>query len=161
MFARRGIKQTSLREIAEHLGITKPALYYHFDSREALVRSIVEPMIDETDAFVAEHERRATADPRVLLGDYFDLIYGHRDILRMLVLDLSTFGELGIAERAFAWRHRLIALLVGPTPSLDARARAVVALGGLSDCAVEFTDVPADQLKPHALAAACAALGVP
>lgn len=161
LFARQGIKQTSLREIAEHLGITKPALYYHFASREALVRSIVEPMFDETDAFVAERERRGIDDPRALLGAYFDLVYGHRDILRMLVLDLSTFGELDIAERAFAWRHRLIDLLIGPNPTLEARTRAVVALGGLSDCAVEFTDVPPDELKPLALNAACAALGLP
>jgi AcrR family transcriptional regulator len=160
LFARQGIKQTSLREIAERLGITKPALYYHFDSREALVRSIVQPMIDETDEFVAEQERLATDDPRGLLGAYFDVVCRHRDILRMLVLDLSSFGELGIAERAFAWRHRLIALLIGPTPSLDARIRAVVALGGLSDCAVEFPDVPPEQIRPFALDAACAALGV-
>jgi AcrR family transcriptional regulator len=159
LFARQGIKQTSLREIAERVGITKPALYYHFDSREALVRSIVQPLIDETDAFVAEREHRPT-DPRTLLGDYFDLIYRNRDILRMLVIDLSTLGELDLATRMFGWRHRLIVMLIGPAPALNARARAVVALGGLSDCAIEFVDVPAEQIKPPALDAACAALGV-
>jgi hypothetical protein len=125
------------------------------------VRSIVQPMLDETDEFIAERERLAPEAPRALLDAYFDLIYRHRDILRMLVLDLSSFGELDIATRAFAWRHRLIALLIGPNPPLDIRTRAVVALGGLSDCAVEFPDVPAEQIKPHALDAACAALGVP
>ena len=42
LFAQQGVQPTSLREIADRLGITKAALYYHFDSREALVRSIIE-----------------------------------------------------------------------------------------------------------------------
>jgi AcrR family transcriptional regulator len=45
-----GVQRTSLREIADRLGITKPALYYHFSSREELVRSIVQPILDEEEA---------------------------------------------------------------------------------------------------------------
>ncbi|HWM38542.1 MAG TPA: helix-turn-helix domain-containing protein, partial [Streptomyces sp.] len=30
LFAQRGYDKTSLREIAEHLDVTKAALYYHF-----------------------------------------------------------------------------------------------------------------------------------
>ncbi|MEU4540382.1 hypothetical protein AB0G15_36635 [Streptosporangium sp. NPDC023825] len=56
------------------------------------------------------------------------------------------------------WR-RLVALLLGPDPDLAARARAVVAIGGLSDRTVEFADVPAATLGPLAVAAAPAALG--
>ena len=33
LFARKGVQRTSLQEIAGQLGITKPALYYHFTSR--------------------------------------------------------------------------------------------------------------------------------
>lgn len=158
LFARQGVQQTSLREIADRLGITKPALYYHFDSREALVHSIVLPLIDDMDAFVAERERVATHDPRELLADYFDLIHRHRDILLMLVRDLSTLSDLDLTTRMFAWRHRLTMLLIGPGPSLAARARATVALGGLSDCAIEFADEPVEAIKGPALDAACAAL---
>src|SRR5262245_57916504 len=41
LFAEKGYEATSMREIAEHLGITKPALYYHFDSKEAIVRELL------------------------------------------------------------------------------------------------------------------------
>jgi len=44
LFSERGVQQTSLRDIAERLGITKPALYYHFESRDALLENIVQPM---------------------------------------------------------------------------------------------------------------------
>jgi AcrR family transcriptional regulator len=38
LFAQRGVQRTSLQDIADRLGITKPALYYHFSSREELGR---------------------------------------------------------------------------------------------------------------------------
>src|SRR5215475_13717231 len=34
LFAEQGYEKTSLREIAERLGVTKAALYYHFRSKE-------------------------------------------------------------------------------------------------------------------------------
>ena len=33
LFAEQGYEKTSLREIAERLGVTKAALYYHFKSK--------------------------------------------------------------------------------------------------------------------------------
>jgi AcrR family transcriptional regulator len=42
LFSEQGYEQTSLREIAERLGVTKAALYYHFKSKEEIVRSFVE-----------------------------------------------------------------------------------------------------------------------
>src|SRR5215831_11140152 len=41
LFAEQGYEKTSLREIAERLGVTKAALYYHFKSKEDIVRSFV------------------------------------------------------------------------------------------------------------------------
>src|SRR5512132_2864062 len=37
LFAEQGYEKTSLREIAERLGVTKAALYYHFKSKEDIV----------------------------------------------------------------------------------------------------------------------------
>ena len=39
MFAERGYEKTSLREIAERLGVTKAALYYDFKSAARAVRA--------------------------------------------------------------------------------------------------------------------------
>lgn len=159
LFAEKGVQQTSLRDIADRLGITKPALYYHFTSREDLLRSIVQPLIDDVDAFLADTEANAPQSPRDLLQGYFDITFRHREVTVMVVRDLSTLAHLDLGPRMGSWRRRLIALLLGPDPDLAARARAVVAIGGLSDCTVEFADVPAATLGPPAVAAALAALG--
>jgi len=160
LFARRGIQQTSLRDIAAQLGITKPALYYHFDSREALVASIVQPLLDDMEAFVVGRES-SVPDPRTLLADYFDMLHGHRELLTMLVRDMATMGQLDLGTRMFDWRRRLMSLLLGPAAPLSAQIRAVVAIGGMSDCTVEFPDVPMEKIKATAVESACAALGLP
>lgn len=59
-FAKNGYSRTSLKTISEELGITRPALYYHFDSKEDLFiavyesietisRASIEPTLASTD----------------------------------------------------------------------------------------------------------------
>lgn len=42
LFTRQGYEATSLREIADVLGINKASLYYHFASKEAILQSLVD-----------------------------------------------------------------------------------------------------------------------
>src|SRR5579862_557252 len=53
LFAEQGYEKTSLREIAEQLGVTKAALYYYFKSKEDIVRSLVEDYVAELDTLIA------------------------------------------------------------------------------------------------------------
>lgn len=41
LFTEQGYERTSLREIAERIGVTKAALYYHFSSKEEILGSLV------------------------------------------------------------------------------------------------------------------------
>lgn len=41
LFTARGYAATSVREIVEHAGLTKPALYYHFGSKEGIYLEIL------------------------------------------------------------------------------------------------------------------------
>lgn len=160
LFAQRGTQQTSLQDIAGRLGISKPALYYHFDSRDALLAAIVQPLLDDLDAFIVAHELSTPIEPRALLSDYFDLLHRNRDLLAMLVRDLAVLGVLDLGVRMIDWRHRLITLLLGPDAPLPAQVRAVVAIGGMSDCTIEFPGVPMERIKATAVEAASAALGL-
>jgi AcrR family transcriptional regulator len=160
LFADQGVQNTSLRAIADRLGVTKPALYYHFRSRDDLVASLFQPLIDDLDAYVAEQESLPSVDPRELLESYFDLTYRHRGVIQLVLRDVSLLSRHNLAELFFDWRTRLMALLVGPDPDLSGRTRAMVAMGGLSDCAVMFEEVDQAELRSAAVDAACATLGV-
>jgi AcrR family transcriptional regulator len=47
LFASRGYDATSVREIVEAAGVTKPTLYYHFGSKEGLAQALLTvPMAD-------------------------------------------------------------------------------------------------------------------
>lgn len=163
LFAEKGVQRTSLQDIASRLGITKPALYYHFSSRDDLVRSILQPLIDEGERFVAEHEQRrgsAKATPRELLEGYFDFHFRHRADLVLVVEELTTLADLGLIDSMLAWRERLCKLVFGRRPTLRQSTRAVIAFGGLQDCCLQFPDASYDQLKKATVDGAMSALAM-
>lgn len=159
LFAQKGVQKTSLQEIADQLGITKPALYYHFASREDLVRSIVQPLIDAGQEYLLTQERATSVEARALLEGYFDFHYRHREDILLVLSELSLLAELGLIDVVLAWRARLTEVLFGPSPTLAQSTRAVIALGGLQDCTVQFPHVPQDELRAAAVDGAMAALG--
>ena len=160
LFLRQGVQRTSLQDIADELGITKPALYYHFTSREDLVRSILVPLIDEGERFVAERENHGDVDARELLEGYFDFHYRHRQDLMLVLAELTMLADLGLIDTVLAWRERLGRLVFGPTPTLAQATRAVLAFGGLQDCCMQFPDAPREELRERSVEAALAALGM-
>lgn len=155
LFVRQGFDKTSLREVAEQLGITKAALYYHFPSKADLMRGIVEPFIDDVEALLAEREAGET-DPRRFLADYFDVVLRHKGTFMLIVRDAGALAQLDVMGRLLSWRERVYRLLVGPDASPAQLARATVAIGGLQDCAL--ADAPVEEFREAALAAAEAAL---
>jgi AcrR family transcriptional regulator len=163
LFAQKGVQRTSLQDIADLLGITKPALYYHFRSREDLVRSILQPLMDEAEHFIAAHESRpksSRATPRELLEGYFDFHFKHRADLMLVVSELTTLADLGLLDRMLAWRERLASLVWGSRPTLEQSTRAVIAFGGLQDCCVQFPDTPYGALRQATVDGAMSALGI-
>ncbi len=63
LFAHHGYGSTSMREVAEASGVTKPTLYYHFGSKEGLFRAIIEGRIE---AFAAMVRATVTGDDPVV-----------------------------------------------------------------------------------------------
>lgn len=160
LFAEQGVQRTSLQDIADRLGITKPALYYHFSSREDLVRSIVQPLIDDGEAFLREQEEGGGASPRELLGGFFDFHHRHREDIVVIISEMSTLADLGLIDIVLAWRQRLGLLLFGPEPTLAQSTRAVIALGGIQDCTMQFPDTPFEALRAAVVQGAYDALGL-
>lgn len=75
VFDRKGYDAASVREIVERAGVTKPALYYHFQSKEGLLRAILEEGWRQFDGTL----ERAAARPgptRARLEALGDDLYG-------------------------------------------------------------------------------------
>lgn len=68
LFTTRGYEATSLREIAERLGVSKAALYYHFASKDDLLRSLMGARGSEVEALL-EWVRGELADTAAPAGD--------------------------------------------------------------------------------------------
>lgn len=64
-FVEQGYDKTSLREIAEDVGVTKAALYYHFRTKDDIVRTAMAGIVDQVHAFGAWAADR----PRTPQGD--------------------------------------------------------------------------------------------
>ncbi len=54
LFSRNGYGSTSVREVAEAAGITKPTLYYHFGSKEGLFEALIDHHLTGLEALVGE-----------------------------------------------------------------------------------------------------------
>lgn len=46
-FADRGVAATTVRQIADEVGILSGSLYHHFESKEAIVQAIIGPYLDD------------------------------------------------------------------------------------------------------------------
>ena len=75
LFTEHGYEGTSLREIAERLGVTKAALYYHFRSKEDIIQSLVEDYQGQIDALIdlARSEPRTAETRREILDRYVEI----------------------------------------------------------------------------------------
>ncbi|GAA4546144.1 TetR/AcrR family transcriptional regulator [Pseudonocardia xishanensis] len=77
LFAERGFAGTSLQDIADALGITRPALYYYVKSKDELLATLVTEVthgpLDELNALVA-----GGGDAEALLRGIVEVIVGRR-----------------------------------------------------------------------------------
>jgi AcrR family transcriptional regulator len=87
LFAERGYAATTMDDIAEAAGVTKPLVYHHFDSKRALYLELMDVFSRELVTGIV----KATADaqgPRqqVELGfaAYFELMLGNEEAFRLL-----------------------------------------------------------------------------
>jgi AcrR family transcriptional regulator len=104
LFAQRGYRATTMDDIAEAAGVTKPLLYQHFSSKRALYLELVDSIARDLLSAIREAVLRADG-PRqqVELGfaAYFRLVVSREAEFRLLYgRDHADDMELGRALRA-------------------------------------------------------------
>ncbi|MFI6742675.1 TetR family transcriptional regulator [Nonomuraea sp. NPDC050451] len=161
LFAAGGYRATSMQAVADRVGITKAALYYHFASKDEMLHRLTLPLLDELEGALAEAE--SGGDPETVrwraIEGYVDVHLRHRETLTMLVKDMTLLVQAPVADRFRAAIALANDLVAGPERSLEHRVRASQVVAGLADPVVFFRDVPADRLKRLILDGARALLG--
>jgi cyclic lactone autoinducer peptide len=134
LFAEQGYEKTSLREIAERLGVTKAALYYHFKSKEDIVHSLTDDYVADIDALVdwAKGQPRTEATRREMLDRYVGIVLSGSEVFRFFEQNRATVQSMETGKERFQrFRDRLDALvdlLAGPGAPLRDRVRATTAI---------------------------------
>ena len=156
MFAEQGYEKTSLREIAERLGVTKAALYYYFKSKEDIVRSLIEDYVAELDELIdwAKNQPR-TADTRAeIVRRYLHIVATGTAVFRMLHQNQAAVSGLATAkERGELFKERmdaLIDILSLPGGTLHDQIRAASCLMSISFCCMHYQDRAASPAELEA-----------
>jgi AcrR family transcriptional regulator len=159
LFTEQGYDKTSLRDIAERLGTTKAALYYHFERKEdillelhlrlhALGREALERLDDLEDG-----QQRAAAWPG-LLDDFIDEVVNNRELVLMHQRNHRALEQLQDNERHRAENEdieqQFRRILQSPDIPLERRVRMACSIsavvGALASGEAVFGEVPMDEL---------------
>ncbi|GAA1095165.1 TetR/AcrR family transcriptional regulator [Kitasatospora arboriphila] len=155
LFASQGYEKTSLREIADRLGVTKAALYYHFKTKDDIVHGIVESMAAPIDEAIAwGRDRPWSPEVRDELVRRFAA--GMADRAPLLRFFHENQPALRDSAAGSEFKDRMLAmigLIQGPGATFRERLRATVALFSINSA---FFLLKQDHGEPGEHAEACA-----
>jgi AcrR family transcriptional regulator len=138
VFAERGVASSSMEEIAERAGVTKPVLYDHFGSKDGLLAAVVLRAGEELASATLEAVNTAGSPEQALasgLRAYFSFIDRRRASWLSLLTEAAVPGSAAAAalEQVRDGQAELIArLLSADVPGCDlprARLYAQVVVG--------------------------------
>jgi AcrR family transcriptional regulator len=138
LFAEHGIGGTSLQMIADAIGVTKAAVYHHYNTRDEIILAVAEVVLEGLEAAVeAAESERSRARARDLL------------IARMVDLAVETRGMAGVIQRdpvmlRFLEEHepfrhvmeRVNRVLMGGTSDARARVRAALVAAAVAGAVI-------------------------
>ena len=138
LFSRHGVAGTSLQMIADALGVTKAAVYYHFRTKDEIVRAVLAPafatfatLLDDVAAH-PEPERAA-----LLVDGLARQAVTHRNLYAVVLQDVTAAELRRQSPGDVDTFRRLRETLAGPLPDDISRTRAAIFLSGLMGPAVD------------------------
>ncbi|MFL6120961.1 TetR/AcrR family transcriptional regulator [Actinophytocola sp.] len=166
LFTVHGVEGTSLQMIADALGVTKAAVYYHFRTKDEITEAVVEPALDELVAILDRAATMPRPGPRAdyLIGEFVDLVVRNRVLVAVLcsdpgvnrAVDRILHGEQNVMTR-------LPAMLAGPDADEGTEVAAHVALAGVAMAggSPALTGMDDETLRRHLVDAMRRQLGRP
>ncbi|NUS45708.1 MAG: TetR/AcrR family transcriptional regulator [Mycobacteriaceae bacterium] len=97
LFAERGYKATTVRDIADAAGILSGSLYHHFDSKETMVDEILHEFLDDLfgryrEIVAQQLDPRATLEAIVVAS--FESIHKHHDAVAIYQSEAKTLAAM-------------------------------------------------------------------
>jgi AcrR family transcriptional regulator len=137
LFSQYSFAGTSLQMIADELGLTKAAIYYHFPTREQLLIALMQPILVEIRTVVESAERRrgARARAEAMLNGYADIVARNRSLTAVTVFDPSVRSVLRNQPDWAPIIDRQMALLAGAGSAVSGGINAAVVMTGLAGAA--------------------------
>ena len=160
LFASQGYGGTSLRHIAEQLGVTKAAVYHHFRTKDDIARVVLGRALDALGA-MSDRLIVAGTDPAAwqrALPQVIDIAVSQRQLLFVLERNENTFRSRFAADPVIGARLTddpagLAGLLANPSADPAARVRLGCAFGSLFGILFIFSDhyqdIPDDKLRQY------------
>ena len=162
LFVERGYHATALQEVADRVGITKPALYHHFASKAEILRNLLEPMTVELEQVLADAaaHRSVSAVRATLMAGWVEIFLRYRGTLLALMRELAA-----MPSDSFARVVQVMASAVDVAAGVDAGAGERVAVAQAISAAIDpvalLPDLPDEVLREHLLAGVWRLLGQP
>jgi AcrR family transcriptional regulator len=152
LFAEQGYDKTSLREIAERLGVTKAALYYHFKSKEDIVASLFEDVQQEIEKIIAWGEGQPqTAEIRREIIMRYAVMTRERGsgMIRFMQDNHTAVQEIKSVDEMRERFLRLARLVTDPRADLSDKLRARMAFFALNAAAFALRDLDVTDEQSH------------
>ena len=146
LFVEHGYDATSLQMIADEMGLTKAAVYYHFpakvDIRHAILRPRIEQLCTLLDVAAALRGRRARVEH--LVNGFVDFFVESRQY--PLTSNDPAAKREKLDEEPLSVRRRALALMFGDNPS-GAERLAFTALSFIPEYLPELADLSDEELR--------------
>jgi AcrR family transcriptional regulator len=136
LFIEQGYDGTSLREISDRLGFTKAALYYHFQSKEEILRELLLPFDTLLDELLERLEGAADVDGWAdALTWIVDGVFDYLDFFRLVERNRNVVASMRFESKKddHAEMHaRVEAAAHAAASSVSEEVRMVAALGAVT-----------------------------
>ncbi|HKS98560.1 MAG TPA: helix-turn-helix domain-containing protein [Rugosimonospora sp.] len=166
LFAVHGVGGTSLQMIADHIGVTKAAVYHQFKTKDEIVVAAAEAELARLEAVLdaVEQEQPTRADAREeLLRRIVDLAVERRRMEGTLVGDPVLNRFFARHDRYRQVMDRLRRLLMGDDAGPEARVPAAMLLAAIGGAAMHplVADLDEDAMRAQLLRLARRFLDLP
>jgi AcrR family transcriptional regulator len=160
LFSEHGFDGTTLQQIADRLGFTKAALYYHFPSKDDLLAALHQPAVQDLEVVIAAFEQMpdTPARPRRFVEAYLDFLLRHRRLIGYSFQDLATLAHPAVRSRSKGLQLRMEALLLGSERAFGEQIRVSMVFGGMHTVIAQHPNAEATALRLAMLDAVAALL---